>query len=210
MTLFGGLAVPMGGLGEVLFHALAQVEAVAQLTLGLGMVLFGGLFQVHQTPVPVGFLFILLIPLFRRPVCGPGFALGRGVSLPGGFAEPLHGLSLILFRAPAPGIGGAQPPLGRRVAAVRQAAEAALGGGSVLGRVKPPHHQLHQAWALLRLPRPAQGVGGFGGCHRESGGVLFIVAGPVIPASGADGGCGVFLVTYRAFPHGGSSLDIRS
>ena len=34
------------------------------------------------------------------------------------------------------------------------------------------------------------------------------VSGPVVPAGGADGGCVVLLVTYRAFPHGGSSLVV--
>ena len=63
---------------------------------------------------------------------------------------------------------------------------------------------------ILAIYLAAQGAGGFGGCHRKGGGVLFVVAGPVVPAGGADCGYGVFLVTYRAFPHGGSSLVIRS
>ena len=130
--------------------------------------------------------------------------LGPGIAPPGGLVEPLGGPGVVLLRAEAPGVGNAQPPLGRRVAAVCQAAEAALGGGGVvLGRVKPFGHQLRQGRALLRLPLLAQGAGGLGGCHREGGGVAFVIAGPVVPAGGADGGCGVFLVTYGAFPHGG-------
>ena len=59
---------------------------------------------------------------------------------------------------------------------------------------------------LHLLPLAAQGAGGGGGCHREGGGVLFVIAGPVVPAGGADGGCVVLLVTYRAFPHEGPPL----
>ena len=128
--------------------------------------------------------------------------LRPGVALAGGPAEPFQGLGFVLFRAAALGAGDAQPPLGRRVAALRQAAEAVLCSGGVLGRVIPVRDQFRQLRALLCLPLAAQDVGGGGGCYREGGGVLFVVAGPVVPAVGADGG-GVFLVTYRAFPHGG-------
>ena len=128
--------------------------------------------------------------------------LRPGVALAGGPAEPFQGLGFVLFRAAALGAGDAQPPLGRRVAAVRQAAEAVLCSGGVLGRVIPVRDQFRQLRALFCLPLAAQGAGGGGGCYCKGGGVLFVVAGPIIPAGGADGG-GVFLVTYRAFPHGG-------
>ena len=167
------------------------------------MALLGGFFQVFHPFGLVGLLLIQGVPIrrFQLRQLLPGIC----EALAGGLAEPLGGLGFVFFCTPAPGVGGTQPPLGRRVAAVRQAAEAALGGGEVLGRVKPPHHQLYQAWALLRLPLAAQGAGGGGGCYGEDRGVLFVVAGPVVPAGGANHFCVVLFITYRAFPHGLSS-----
>ena len=194
IALIGGFLEPPGGLGGVLFHAPAGQIATAQIILGRGIALFGNL------AVPSGGPGVVLIHADAEPEAVAQLKPGWDVALTGGLVEPLGGLDFVFFRAPATGAGDSQPILGRRVAAVCQAAEAALRCGAVIGVEEPFGHQFHQGRALLLPPLAAQGVGGGGGCHREGGGVLFIVAGPVVPASGADRSV-VFLVTYRAFPH---------
>ena len=202
----GGFFQILHPLGLVGLLLIARKQLVRHLRFqllqpvpGRGIPLFGGFAEAIQ-----GFPGVCVHPCAVLEA-QTQLILRPGIALAGGLAEPLGGLGFVFFCAPAPGAGDSQPILGRRVAAVRQAAEAVLCGGRVLGRVIPVGDQVCQGRTLLCLPPAAQGAGGGGGCHREGGGVAFVVAGPVVPAVGADGGI-VLLVTYRAFPHEGPPL----
>ena len=197
----GGFAVPADGLGEILFYAPAVLVAKAQVVLRPCVALFGGLAIPLNGHGGV---------LFYDPavfVAETKIELCPGVALLGGFAVPADGQGFVLFYAFAVFVAKAQFGLRRGIAL--------FGGRSQIGQalesvrfLPVPLIPLLRRGALLCLPLAAQGAGRLGGCHREGGGVAFVIAGPVIPAGGADGGCVILLVTYRAFPHGGSSLVV--